>query len=380
MGLGESEYSATADLTGDDSFMNTGDAHNLSIGNPNTDRRLDVNGYIDVTWDHQLTYPAYGAFGLWFRIKSDSPIDSQWKELYAYDTQLTYDPNQGSESTTTRSLDGLFLTWPGNIDLTIVSGGDGIPSNVQTVQLQGTLNAPTNVTATRQQDGTYVVEWTPSLDSSNASGQYWIYTTVPGDPINSPHFAAIAYGSTTSSAVVSVDGPDASFFVIAVDNEGLPGYPYYQGHNSVASNVFDAITPDVPSNFEAHALGSSAIGLTWARTNNATGYIIKRSTTNSTEPSTWPPLTSINSGSTTSFLDTTADDGTTYYYAMEGYHTGSLLTEDSNFTGVETVTLASTTKVGGLCGEIDKTGGKTTGTMNLLETNENNRPVLGAYF
>ncbi len=63
--------------------------------------------------------------------------------------------------------------------------------------------------------------------------------------------------------------------------------------------------------------GSGTLTVSWNELSKATGYILYRSTS---EASGYTKLAEINSGSTTSYNDTTASKGTKYYYQIQAYN------------------------------------------------------------
>ena len=84
--------------------------------------------------------------------------------------------------------------------------------------------------------------------------------------------------------------------------------PVTAAHTITAS--FVAVPPAPPTGLTATA-GNAKVLLSWTAASVATGYKVKRSTTNG------GPYTQIGSTTTaTSYLDTTAANGTTYYYVV----------------------------------------------------------------
>src|SRR5215472_3142546 len=70
--------------------------------------------------------------------------------------------------------------------------------------------------------------------------------------------------------------------------------------------------PAAPTNLTAQA-GNAQVVLTWTPSSGATGYYVKRSTTSGTEAQ-------IASTAATSYTDTSAANGTTYYYVVSAYN------------------------------------------------------------
>jgi fibronectin type 3 domain-containing protein len=71
---------------------------------------------------------------------------------------------------------------------------------------------------------------------------------------------------------------------------------------------------------------STGVQVTWSKTTGATGYIVYRKTGSGK----WIALKKITSGSTVSYVDTTAKAGTTYYYTVRAY-AGSTTTNMSSY-------------------------------------------------
>jgi subtilase family serine protease len=83
------------------------------------------------------------------------------------------------------------------------------------------------------------------------------------------------------------------------------------GFSATASLTYGS-APLAPSNLTATAVSSHQVNLSWTNNaNNATGFIIQRSTNDST----WTTIASVG-GNTTSYSDTSLRGGTTYYYRV----------------------------------------------------------------
>lgn len=102
------------------------------------------------------------------------------------------------------------------------------------------------------------------------------------------------YGQALTAAQVANSytlGPDASNSVIDSNVSGQP------------------VVPPAPTGLIATA-GNNQVALNWNASSGATSYNVKRATVNG------GPYTTLASPSTTSFTDTTAVNGTTYYYVV----------------------------------------------------------------
>jgi hypothetical protein len=88
------------------------------------------------------------------------------------------------------------------------------------------------------------------------------------------------------------------------------------GSNTIAALTFAdvAIAPAPPSGLSATG-GSGQITLAWATTTGATGYKVKRSTTNG------GPYTPIATAATPAFTDSSVTPGTPYYYVVSAINT-----------------------------------------------------------
>ena len=93
----------------------------------------------------------------------------------------------------------------------------------------------------------------------------------------------------------------------ALDAEVLPGGPQ---------------PPGVPAGLVA-AAGDAQIMLAWGIPSGATGYIVKRSTTNG------GPYTSISTNSANNYLDVGLKNGTTYYYVVSATNNAGLSADSS---------------------------------------------------
>jgi fibronectin type 3 domain-containing protein len=107
-------------------------------------------------------------------------------------------------------------------------------------------------------------------------------------------------------------------------NKGYTTYTCSRCGNSYKSNSTNMLTLTKPTVKVANA--SNGVKVTWSKTTGATGYIVYRKTGSGT----WTTLKTITSGSTVSYVDTTAKAGTTYYYTVRAY-AGSTPTNKSSY-------------------------------------------------
>jgi fibronectin type 3 domain-containing protein len=131
--------------------------------------------------------------------------------------------------------------------------------------------------------------------------------------------------STTSGAETQISSPTSTsytdtgltngtkyFYVVSAANSG--------GESAISSEV--SATPSAPSTTPATPTGLQATGgnaqvsLSWNASTGAASYDVKRSTTNG-----GPYSTAVASPTTTNYTDTTATNGTTYYYVVSAVNT-----------------------------------------------------------
>lgn len=204
------------------------------------------------------------------------------------------------------------------------TGGGGIHTIYSTTTLEGSIvaqNTHQDITGTIN-TGTYdlVGDGTGGLSSSGSSHNI-LGTT--GSPTN-PELGSLADNGGSTETMALLSGSPAigagSAFDLNIDQRGMgrPG----------ASNAYDIgayQTPlAAPTNLQAVTVLSSGLGniLSWSAIPGATidGYAVQRST----DDTTW---TQIGNPTTTTFTDTTAVPGTTYYYRVAAGHLndGSIL-------------------------------------------------------
>ena len=138
------------------------------------------------------------------------------------------------------------------------------------------------------------VSWTAS---SGAASYNVSRATVSGGP-----YTQIATGVTTTSYTDTGLAAGMTYFytVVAVNACGASGYSSYIGSTTI---------PPIPTGLTATA-GNAQVALNWTASSGATSYNVKRATVNG------GPYTTIASPTTTSYTDTTAVNGTTYYYVV----------------------------------------------------------------
>ena len=126
--------------------------------------------------------------------------------------------------------------------------------------------------------------------------------------------------SSAAAATATLDYLEDDFW-----NQGESVSSLLYGSNAIPALTFAdvPITPPAPTGLGATA-GVSQVGLTWTAAATATGYNVKRSVT------TGGPYAVIGTtAGATSYTDTTAINGTTYYYVVSASNTGGE-SSDSN--------------------------------------------------
>ena len=156
--------------------------------------------------------------------------------------------------------------------------------------------APTGLTATAG-NAQVSLSWT----ASNGATSYNVYrSTTSGGP-----YTQIATGVTTTSYTDTsvVNGTMYYYVVTAVNANGE------SGDSNQASATPTCSLAAVPTGLTATP-GNNQVALSWNASSGATSYNVKRATVSG------GPYTTIASPTTISYTDTTAVNGTTYYYVV----------------------------------------------------------------
>jgi fibronectin type 3 domain-containing protein len=190
------------------------------------------------------------------------------------------------------------------------SVGHSTPSNEASATVSFAPSAPLGLTATAGPNE-IVLNWSaPASDGGSPIEEYGVFRgTTPG--------------GEAETLVAGVPAPGTSY----TDHSVVPGTTYYyailalsNGGGSVPSNEASAIIPVAPSAPTALSAtpAPGGVALTWTAPANdggsdVTGYRVFRGTTEGGEAVT--PLITVTSG--TSFTDTSAVPGVTYFYTVE---------------------------------------------------------------
>lgn len=176
---------------------------------------------------------------------------------------------------------------------------------------------PTNVTATAT-NLSIVVNWNASVGATS----YNIYRFAPNTPP-----LLLQSGITTTAFTDSSSGAAVTnyYYVTAENSCNESGWIGFAG----------AVTaPAAPTDLTA-AAGDDSVNLSWNATIGATGYDVMRSTTNG-----GPYAIIASNVPGTNYLDTTALNGTNYYYVITAVNTGG---ESPNSVQVNAIPVAPVT-------------------------------------
>ncbi len=224
-------------------------------------------------------------------------------------------PNDGSETVTLPVLNStqcrIKIESIGNVFYDV--------SNVDFTITCPTTSAPTSVAAS---DGTFCdkvqITWTPPAGATGF--------TVYRNTTSSVSTASVIGQTTASPFDDTTANPGTTYFywVRAENNCGLSGY-------SANNSGFRGTPPSVPTNVQAtDGTVCNQVTVTWSAASGATSYQVLRSTTND-----FASAAQVGTSATTTFADTTAVGGTTYFYWVRGVAacgTGSIGASNSGFT------------------------------------------------
>ncbi len=205
---------------------------------------------------------------------------------------------------TSNTLTGLTNGTTYNFSITTVdtSGNESVQSSSVSVTPNPALSVPTNLTASAG-DTQVSLSWSAV---SGATGYNVKRSTTTGGPYTT--VTSSVYNSYTDS---SVTNGTTYYYVVSAVNAGGES-----GNSNEVSATPQVAVPAAPTNLTATA-GDSQVSLSWTASDTATSYNVKRAS------STGGPYTSIANGITgTSYVDSTAVNGTTYYYVVSAVNAG----------------------------------------------------------
>lgn len=194
----------------------------------------------------------------------------------------------------------------------VSASGTSANSNEATVVTRST-NPPTNVTATAASTTQINVSWT-AVSGSYLTPFYGynVYRgTTPGGESGTPLNGGTYITGTSFSDTTATPGTTYYYTVVAETRWSA----------SVSSNEASALTPTAPpTGLSATTASSTQVNLTWtAPSGIVSGYNVYRGTTSGGESTTPLNITLITG---TSFSDTTASPGITYYYTVVAVNAG----------------------------------------------------------
>ena len=171
------------------------------------------------------------------------------------------------------------------------------------IETMATLSAPTGLTATPTSPTQMNLSWT-ATPGTEVNGYNVFRGTTPGGRSVSPINGSTPVTGTTYSDTTASGGTTYYYTVEAVNGAG----------SSAASSEVSGLTfPDVPSGLDTTPVSASVINMSWNTPGGTvSGYYVYRgaSAGSATTPLFGSPISS------TSYSDTSASAGTTYYYAV----------------------------------------------------------------
>ncbi len=238
----------------------------------------------------------------WYKIDV-SPDDVNYTTVVSRLGNTTFGNTTDSLSTAARYV---------RVTVTGASGGGW--ASFYECQVYGSISglaAPTGLTANTVSSSQINLSWNAS---SNAASYNVKRATVSGGP-----YTTIATGDTSTSYSDTGLSPSTTYYYVvsAVNGSESP-------NSSQASATTLPVPPPAPTGLTATA-GNAQVGLGWTADSGATGYNVKRSTTNG------GPYTIIGTSAATNYTDSAVVNGTTYYYVVSGTNSAG---EGANSTQV----------------------------------------------
>ncbi len=175
-----------------------------------------------------------------------------------------------------------------------------------TLSVSGSVSHQVNLSWGATPGANYYVITRRTLAENNASSTYVLRTIVLNDYVT---------GTTYTDATVS-NGKIYDYSVKAVNAVGS------SGDSALAMAVPQPPSPSAAGGVSATALSSTSVKLTWTAADNATGYVIYRSTTSGSFGSF--PANYANAGVETFLTDKGLVSGTTYYYRVTAVNSGGI--------------------------------------------------------
>ncbi len=250
----------------------------------------------------------------------------------------------GGESTTPLNSSPLPSATTGYEDTTVTAGttyyyvvktvngtAASQNSNEASATPSNTINllAPTNLTAFAASTTEIDLSWTAAA-SSAVTGYNVFRGTTAGDESITPLNSTPLSSSTTTFHDTTVTAGTTFYYVVeAIDNGVSPTTSGELSSNEASATPSSTTSPLAPTDLSASAVSATEIDLSWAAAaGTVTGYNVYRGTTAGGE-STVPLNTLPLSSTATSYHDTSAAVGATYFYVVKAVN-GSLVGPNSN--------------------------------------------------
>ena len=208
-------------------------------------------------------------------------------------------PLLGSTTNTSYTATGLSPNTYYYFQISAVSGAGEGPQSYMAYSMtpQGPLSPPTDLTASAGA-GQISLSW-----NGNGAYQFNIKrATVTGGPYTT--VTSVYYSTSYTDTGLT---PGTEYFYVVTAMDGMGGNE--SGNSNEASGAPAAAPPASPTNLNATS-GNAQVSLTWTGSTGATSYNLKRSTYYA------GPFTTIASPTDTSYTDSTASNGTYYYYEV----------------------------------------------------------------
>ncbi len=224
--------------------------------------------------------------------------------------------------------DKLALFYGESATITADLAVDGSPGT-KTITASYIPPAPTNLTAAPIAEGSIRLSWTAPSPQTNVA-QYNIYRaiTTQGQNFASP-LNNVSVGTTTYTDSATTDGVTYYYVVRAQSNAG-----HIETNTNEAIATADATPPPSPSNLTAAPISGDGVQLTWTASSPETDvsqYNIYRATSPGAQDFSSPTYT-VSVG-ISSYKDSAAAQGQTYYYVVRAQDAAGNTDSNSNEAG-----------------------------------------------